>query len=244
MEYIYKPEYVDEVLMEKKRDIGIEDSVSETKNNFGSVLSQNTSEKDSETPLVRKDGPKFSKLRLILAIHLALLQQFVGINVVVGYGTDIASQIFPSYKNLIPVFLNFEQVVTSLTSSYLLVRIGRKSILQAGTIGGVVSLLFIAFGFWFKDSSEDLANVLIMVGLILFMANFGLSLGPIVWLYIPEILEPRYIPISTLANWAAAAVNMFLYPILGKAFGSSVPLFFFFAVWCTVSFFIAQKYLI
>ena len=146
-------------------------------------------------------------------------------------------------KNLIPVILNVEQVVTCLTSSYLLTRLGRKTILQTGTLGGTVSLIFIALGFAIKESYLDLANGLVLAGLALFMANFGMSLGPVVWLYIPEILEPKYIPISTLANWAGAAAVMFLYPILSKSLGP-VPLFLFFAIWCAVSFFFGQKFIV
>jgi hypothetical protein len=35
-----------------------------------------------------------------------MLQQFIGINAVVMYGTLIAGQILPNYKKVIPVVLN------------------------------------------------------------------------------------------------------------------------------------------
>jgi hypothetical protein len=35
-----------------------------------------------------------------------MLQQFVGINAVVIYGTEIAQNVLPDYKNIIPVILN------------------------------------------------------------------------------------------------------------------------------------------
>jgi len=47
-----------------------------------------------------------NKLRFIVCIQLAILQQFVGINAVVIYGTEIASSVLPNLKNLIPVILN------------------------------------------------------------------------------------------------------------------------------------------
>ena len=45
-------------------------------------------------------------------------------------------------------------------------------------------------GFFIKDSEdkEDAGNGLIISGLVIYMTSFGLSLGPIVWLYIPEIV--------------------------------------------------------
>ena len=76
----------------------------------GSVITQTASASEideNRESLLKRNGVKFNRLRLFIAIHLAVLQQFVGINVVVGYGTDIAGNIFPQLKNIIPVFLNF-----------------------------------------------------------------------------------------------------------------------------------------
>ena len=41
-----------------------------------------------------------------MAINLAILQQFAGINAIVAYGPAIAQNVFPDVANLIPVFLN------------------------------------------------------------------------------------------------------------------------------------------
>jgi len=136
---------------------------------------------------VAKDnnGKKSSGLRLFVSVHLAILQQFIGINAVVIYGTDIANEILPDLKNVIPIILNFEQTAACLVTSYLLMKLGRKQILQAGTFVGVLSLVLIGIGFFIKNSATSASNAMILGGLFIFMANFGLSLGPIVWLYIP-----------------------------------------------------------
>lgn len=98
--------------------------------------------------------------------------------------------------------------------SYLLSRIGRKTILQFGTAVGAVSNGIIATGFFIHDSNTTLGNVLILTGLVIYMANFGVSLGPVVWLYIPEIVQPKIVPFSTGLNWTGAALTMILFPIL------------------------------
>lgn len=85
---------------------------------------------------------------------------------------------------------------------------------------------------------------MIIGGLIVFMADFGLSLGPVVWLYIPEILEPNLIAFSTLANWTTASLITILFPILKKAFGTPAPLFLFYAAYSTVGFIFSQKFVI
>lgn len=119
-----------------------------------------------------------------MAIHLAILQQFVGINAVVAYGVDIITQITPNLAKVIPVVLNFEGVLASLVSSIILAKLGRKIILQAGTLISTISLTMVAFGFMAKPEYDAAGNSLIIVGLIIFMANFNVSLGPVVWLYI------------------------------------------------------------
>jgi hypothetical protein len=101
----------------------------------------------------------------------------------------------------------------------------------------------IGVGFLLEDQSTP-QNVLVLIGLIIFMANFGLSLGPIVWLYIPEILEPSRISISTMANWASASFISILFPIIKDAMNTSAYLFLFYAVYSTGGFIISQIFVI
>ncbi len=96
----------------------------------------------------------------------------------------------PSLSNLIPVILNLEGVVASFIASLLLAKLGRRIILQAGTFVSALSILAVGIGFMIKSSNEPLSNAFVIIGLVIFMANFGLSLGPVVWLYIAEIVEP------------------------------------------------------
>ena len=101
-------------------------------------------------------------------------------------------------------------------------------------------------GFFIKDSedNEDVGNNLIISGLVIYMTAFGLSLGPVVWLYIPEIVEPAIVAFSTGSNWLSASIVIILFPILSNAIGSPASLFLFFAAWSLVSLFINQRYMI
>lgn len=137
-------------------------------------------------------------------------------------------------------------------TSYLLTKLGRKQILQGGTLVAVISLVLIGIGFIIRGGSEEppegtattIGSIMIIGGLVIFMADFGLSLGPVVWLYIPEILEPSLIAFSTLANWTTASLITILFPILKKAFGTPAPLFLFYAVYSTAGLIFSQKYVI
>jgi hypothetical protein len=56
--------------------------------------------------------------------------------------------------------------------------------MQAGTVGAAISCFIIAIGF-FSQSHKGLSDGLVIMGLIIFMGNFGLALGPVVWVYLP-----------------------------------------------------------
>jgi MFS transporter, SP family, arabinose:H+ symporter len=170
----------------------------------------------------------------------------VGISAVATYAGEIASGNLESFRAGLPSFINFEQVVTAIISSFLLKKYGRKLILQFGTIGAIITNLIIGIGFALSGSSPGLSVGLILFGLFCYMANFGLSLGPIVWMYIPEIVEPSFLPYSTMLNWGGSALSILLFPIIKAKLPGQNPalLFFFFAIWSTMSFFINKKYII
>lgn len=149
-----------------------------------------------------------------VALHLALLQQFVGISAVATYARALAEGSLSSFKPVLPSILNFEQVVSAVLSSFLLTRYGRKTILQVGTLGAGVANLVIALGFFISESHPSLSVGLVLTALFYYMANFGLSLGPIVWMYIPEIVEPSFLPFSTMVNWGGSALSILLFPII------------------------------
>ncbi len=156
-----------------------------TSDNKESVLTYQKDDRDTqETNKLLTNKKNNNKITVFIALHLALLQQFVGINAVVGYGGDIAASAIPSLKSIFPMLINLEQVLTSLIVSYLLASVGRKKILLIGTMVGAISNGIIGIGFFIHDSNADVGNVFILFGLVVFMANFGLSLGPVVWLYI------------------------------------------------------------
>jgi hypothetical protein len=97
------------------------------------------------------------------------------------------------------------------------------------------------------NSDDDTSgSVFVLLGLFLYMAVFGVSLGPVVWLYIPEIVQPKVIPFSTASNWISCSLVIILFPILSEKVlgGHPTALFGFFGAWCLVSFIVDMKVVI
>lgn len=53
-----------------------------------------------------------------------------------------------------------------------------------------------------------------MLGLVAYQTLFGVTLGPVVWLYIPEIVQPNYIGASVMFNWAGATFVIGFFPVI------------------------------
>lgn len=64
------------------------------------------------------------------------------------------------------------------------------------------------------------------------MLLFGFTLGPIVWLYIPEIVAAKWVPFTTMSNWGGCVVTVLLFPIIRSALGSPAGIFFFLGAYC------------
>ena len=81
--------------------------------------------------------------------------------------------------------LSLVVVLVIMGTSCLLSRFGRKNLLQIGTIIVFISLIVVSVGSFLK--TDDGKNM-IVAGLFFWTIGFGLSLGPIVWLYIAEVI--------------------------------------------------------
>ncbi len=123
------------MLQEKKIDLEV------------STKNTNLSEKESQQA-------KGTIIPVVVAIHLAALQQLSGVNAIVVYGGDIASNATTGeLSSLMPTIINFEQIIGGLLTSLLLKRLGRKSILQVGTFLEGVGCLLVCIGFFIKNGS-------------------------------------------------------------------------------------------
>lgn len=87
-------------------------------------------------------------------------------------------------------------------------------ILQAGTLASVITNIFITGGFFLVNINKDAGTVFILLGLIFYILNFGMTLGPIVFVIIPEIVNSKFLPYAVMMNWAGAAISLLFFPII------------------------------
>jgi len=162
-----------------------------------------------------------------VGIALSVFQQFVGINVVFYYGSELwqAAGFDESQSLFINVLAGTTNIVSTFIAIALVDKVGRKPLLLVGSIGMFISLgaLTFIFGTAGFDELGKLALTENMGTVALIMANlfvvfFGLSWGPIVWVLLGEMFNNRIrgaaLAVAASAQWLANFTITMSFPIL------------------------------
>jgi SP family arabinose:H+ symporter-like MFS transporter len=160
---------------------------------------------------------------LILAIALAILQQWTGINTVLFYGSVILKEQVGGHSesaaigaNVLIGAVNFVCTVIAL---WLIDKLGRRPLLMFSAAGMVVGHAGLAVAFLLTPPPA----ILIVCFMILCTASFAVGLGPGVWVVLAEIfptrIRGRAMSIATVALWIACVVLTFTFLSIASALG-------------------------
>lgn len=194
---------------------------------------------------------------LVIGVGLAVFQQVTGINAIIYYADKIFGAAgFSSAAEQTAATtwaIGAVNVLATLIAIAFVDRLGRKPLLLAGLVGMGVSLTVVGFAFLDLDhvthASSTAANaggsgptdagIITLVALVVYIASFAFSMGPIVWTMINEIypraVRGRAVAVATAANWFSAwLVSQFFLSVVQRL-GESVT-FWIFAALCAVCF--------
>jgi hypothetical protein len=91
---------------------------------------------------------------MIIAIHLAAMQQLSGVNAISVYAWQITEKVSTGELSLlIPSLITLERLFCTIGSSILLTKFGRKTILHFGAFFEGLSCGLVAIGFLIQESS-------------------------------------------------------------------------------------------
>ena len=72
--------------------------------------------------------------------------------------------------------------------------------------------------------------------ILLIRLSFSFTLGPLVWLYNTEIVQPNIMPLATTINWITVSIVNTSYPILSEYFGGNPSnIFYFYGIYNLLS---------
>ena len=203
------------------------------------------------------DGIKinyFSKgIIAIVAIGtvLSVLQQFTGINAVLYYGADIFEKALGFGKEDVlaqQILLAFVNLVFTFVAMFTVDKFGRKPLLYIGSVGMIVGILLLSI-----TLQQQSVGILSLIGVLLFIASFALSMGPVVWVLLSEMFPNKIrsvaMSVAVAAQWAANYVVSQSFPVvMGSEMNNNAPWngslpYYIFIVFILVIVFITYKFI-
>ena len=219
---------------------------------FGSIKAGLSEEQGTWRELL---SPRL-RVPLAIGIALAVLQQVTGINVFLYFGATIFKTL--SAKTgvdaglLTQIVINGACVVFTVIAIATVDKWGRRPLMLVGAAGMGVSLL--AMGLMAQTLADPAAtSQWMMVFIILYIACFGLSVGPVTWVILAEIfptsVRGRALGLATFFLWTADYAVTQSFPMMDakdswfvKHFNHAFP-FYTYAVFCVVLILIVWRFL-
>jgi SP family xylose:H+ symportor-like MFS transporter len=185
-------------------------------------------------------NPLFRKA-LLVGIGLSVLQQLTGINAILYYAPEIFKSLGSStdVSLLETSILGVVNLIFTLLAIRWVDKMGRKPLLYIGSVGMTIALMAVGLFIYF-----DALGNWVLPFLLLFMASFSISWGPIVWVLLAEIFPNKIrslaLAISVFIQWIANFVVTQVFPILVENqwlkthFNGAFP-FYLFSIICLFS---------
>lgn len=203
-------------------------------------------------------APKFGDLLkksilpiVLIGSALSALQQLTGINAVLYYGADIFEKAlgFGQEDVLVQqILLAGVNLVCTFIAMYTVDKLGRKPLIFAGAIGMIVGFLLLGFTLMFEQ-----VGILSLIGILVFIGSFALSMGPIVWVLLAEIFPNKVrslaMSVAVATQWAMNYVVSQSFPVVvdsdantGDFWNGSLP-YFIFIFFIILIVFLTKKYI-
>ena len=201
------------------------------------------------------DGEKKIHPIIWVGIALSVFQQFVGINVVFYYGSELwqAAGFDESQSLLINVMAGVTNIVSTFIAIALVDKVGRKPLLLVGSIGMFISLGALTYIFGSSGLNElgklalsDNMGTFALIMANLFVVFFGLSWGPIVWVLLGEMFNNRIrgaaLAVAASAQWIANFAITMTFPMMLGSIGLAGA-YGLYAISAFISIFFVIKYI-
>lgn len=188
-------------------------------------------------------SPKLRKA-LLLGLLLPFFSQFCGINAIIYYGPRILNYTGVSLSSSLQsqIIFGVANMVFTLVAVWKVDQLGRRPLYLIGTVAAAVSLLVAGACFY----SENTDSLLLLVSVIVFLASFAFSIGPLKFVVAAEIfpahIRGRAMALSIMVMWVADTAIGQLTPIMLAGIGTAGT-FWFFACFCVLAFATVYKLL-
>lgn len=199
---IEHPEYIENSISEMKSDIAIDKS----QMGFREIFK----------PWLRN--------ALIIAMGIMFFQQFVGINTVIYYSPKIfLAAGFEGAEAAIAasVIVGVVNVLFTIISLFVIDKLGRRKLYFIGVSGITIALICMGLGFMLPGAGKWF----LVVSMLVYIAFFAISLGPLGWLLITEVFPTKVrgigSSIGSLSNWGFNTLVVWTFYKMASAIGNA-----------------------
>lgn len=161
---------------------------------------------------------------LIIAMGIMFFQQFVGINTVIYYSPKIfLAAGFEGAEAAIAasVIVGVVNVFFTIVSLFVIDRLGRRKLYLIGVTGITLALISMGLGFMIEGASKWF----LVISMLVYIAFFAISLGPLGWLIITEVFPTRVrglgSSIGSLSNWGFNTLVVWTFFKMASAIGNA-----------------------
>ena len=153
---------------------------------------------------------------IFVGIMLSVFQQFVGINVVLYYASNIFRNMGASTDSslLQTIIVGIVNGVFTVVAILTVDRFGRKPLMIIGSIGMALSMFALGFAFYFNQQ-----GIVALIFMLSYTAAFAMSWGPVCWVLLSEIFPNSIrsaLSIAVAAQWIANWAVSLTFPILNE----------------------------
>lgn len=147
------------------------------------------------------------KLAMIIGISLAVLSQVSGINAIIYYGPKILEEGGLQLGEALggQVVIGIVNVLFTFIALWKIDALGRKPLLTYGISGIMMALIIVGLLFYFEVNN----TYLLMTFILIFIACFAFSFGPVLWVLLSEIyplkIRGAAMSMATMAVWVGTA---------------------------------------
>ncbi|KAF1918585.1 vacuolar protein sorting-associated protein 73 [Ampelomyces quisqualis] len=205
-------------------------------NEDGSAASTKQAGVEEKLSIMQVLGHADYKSAAMAVIMVMLAQQFSGINSIVMYGVSLLAGLLESNSALLNLAVSALNIVVTAGGAPLVDKLGRKTCLLNSLAGMGISSLLLAAGI-IKS-----IPALSAVAVLLFVASFGLGLGPVPFMLASELVDADAADatqsIALAANWIATFMVAQFFPLASAKLHGQVYLvfaalsaFFFAFIW-------------
>ncbi len=153
---------------------------------------------------------------ILIGSTLSALQQFTGINAVLYYGADIFEKALGFSKDDVleqQILLATVNLIFTFVAMGTVDKLGRKPLLYTGGIGMILGFLMLGISIMTQN-----LGMISLIGILVFIASFALSMGPVVWVMLSEMFPNKIrsvaMAVAVAAQWAANYFVTQMFPIV------------------------------